>query len=89
MVLFQQRHGKRPFQCSWSFRMRKHYAEWVVTLKTRLAEATMNIEYAKAQTSSYWFGVEVRRGVSAQVSSFSLESDSKLPSIVNNSRVAE
>ncbi|GFW97531.1 uncharacterized protein TNCV_4992061 [Trichonephila clavipes] len=49
-----------------------------VPLKTRRAGERGAINLSRAQTSSLWCGVVVRRGVLAQVSSSSLDHGSKL-----------
>ncbi|GFT79280.1 hypothetical protein TNCV_1684331 [Trichonephila clavipes] len=59
-------------------------------VKTQRAEGVMHIKYVEAQTFSCWCGVEVRRGVPAQVSSWSLDHDSKvMRSVAKSPRVAE
>ncbi|GFS51270.1 uncharacterized protein TNCV_3533372 [Trichonephila clavipes] len=49
-----------------------------VTLKTRRVGERCMLNLSRAQTSSHWCGVVVRRGVPAQVSSSSLDHGSKL-----------
>ncbi|GFW85778.1 uncharacterized protein TNCV_854271 [Trichonephila clavipes] len=49
-----------------------------VPLKTRRAGQRCTLNLSRAQTSSRWCGVVVRRGVPAQVSSTSLDQGSKL-----------
>ncbi|GFU78671.1 uncharacterized protein TNCV_2302821 [Trichonephila clavipes] len=49
-----------------------------VPLKTRRVGERYTLNLSRAQTSSRWRGVVVRRGVPAQVSSSSLDHGSKL-----------
>ncbi|GFX37501.1 uncharacterized protein TNCV_4899311 [Trichonephila clavipes] len=49
-----------------------------VPLKTRRVGQRCTLNLSRAETSSRWCGVVVRRGVSAQVSSTSLDHGSKL-----------
>ncbi|GFT50458.1 uncharacterized protein TNCV_1314271 [Trichonephila clavipes] len=60
-----------------------------VPLKTRVGQrCTLNL--SRAETSSRWCGVVVRRGVPAQVSSTSLDHGSKITwSVAKSPRVAE
>ncbi|GFX85975.1 hypothetical protein TNCV_3719191 [Trichonephila clavipes] len=59
----------------------KIYPEFISPLViSRRVEVLMHVKYVEAQTSSHWCGVEVRTGVPAQVSSYSLDQGSKLRS---------
>ncbi|GFX09709.1 hypothetical protein TNCV_653081 [Trichonephila clavipes] len=49
-----------------------------VPLKTRRVGQRSTLNLSRAETSSLWCGVKVRRGVPAQVSSTSLDHGSKL-----------
>ncbi|GFW80943.1 hypothetical protein TNCV_3780221 [Trichonephila clavipes] len=52
----------------------------VVPLKTRHLRKRCTLNLSRAQTSSRWRGVVIRRGVSAHASSSSLDHSSKLRS---------
>ncbi|GFW22812.1 uncharacterized protein TNCV_2380271 [Trichonephila clavipes] len=83
MAIFSGRHG------SWVAAVAEWYRYWIVAclvtssspvpLKTRHVGQRCTLNLLRAETSSSWCGVVVRRGgVPAQVSSTSLDHDSKL-----------